>query len=62
MDDVGESYAGVVSAINANLDTLDPGIDPDIVTKAARPCRIDTVLSTSLGFGGQNAVLVLQGP
>jgi 3-oxoacyl-[acyl-carrier-protein] synthase II len=46
----------------ANLDTPDAGIDLDIVTKAARICRIDTVLSTSFGFGGHNAVLVLQAP
>ncbi|BCM65022.1 ketosynthase [Streptomyces sp. EAS-AB2608] len=46
----------------ANLDAPEPGIDLDIVTKAPRTCRIDTVLSTSFGFGGQNAVLVLQTP
>lgn len=46
----------------ANLDTPDLGIDLDIVTKAARTCRIDTVLSTSFGFGGQNAALVFQAP
>ncbi|GAA3142019.1 beta-ketoacyl-[acyl-carrier-protein] synthase family protein [Streptomyces rameus] len=44
----------------ANLDTPEPGIDLDIVTKAPRTCRMDTVLSTSFGFGGQNAVLVFQ--
>ncbi len=44
----------------ANLDTPEPGIDLDIVTKAARTCRMDAVLSTSFGFGGQNAVLVFQ--
>jgi 3-oxoacyl-[acyl-carrier-protein] synthase II len=46
----------------ANLDTTEAGIDLDIVTKAARTCRIDTVLSTSFGFGGQNAALVFQTP
>ncbi|MET7434794.1 hypothetical protein ABZT16_38595 [Streptomyces flaveolus] len=44
----------------ANLDTPEPGIDLDIVTKAARTCRMDAVLSTSFGSGGQNAVLVCQ--
>ncbi|MFI9244876.1 hypothetical protein ACIGXF_20325 [Streptomyces sp. NPDC053086] len=44
----------------ANLDTPEPGIDLDIVAKAPRSCRMDTVLSTSFGFGGQNAVLVFQ--
>ncbi|WP_189979320.1 beta-ketoacyl-[acyl-carrier-protein] synthase family protein [Streptomyces capoamus] len=46
----------------ANLGTPEPGIDLDVVTKAARACRVDAVLSTSFGFGGQNAVLVLQAP
>ncbi|WP_078864612.1 MULTISPECIES: hypothetical protein [unclassified Streptomyces] len=43
-----------------NLDTPEPGIGLDIVTRAARTCRRDAVLSTSFGFGGQNAVLVFQ--
>jgi 3-oxoacyl-[acyl-carrier-protein] synthase II len=42
----------------ANLDRQDPGIDLDIVTKRPRPCRMDAVLSTSAGFGGQNGALV----
>ncbi|MFG3014084.1 beta-ketoacyl-[acyl-carrier-protein] synthase family protein [Streptomyces cinerochromogenes] len=46
----------------ANLDIPEPGIDLDIVTKAARTCRMDTVMSTSFGFGGQNAVLVFHAP
>ncbi|MEU1012511.1 beta-ketoacyl-[acyl-carrier-protein] synthase family protein [Streptomyces sp. NPDC005890] len=46
----------------ANVGTPEPGIDLDIVTKAVRVCRIDTVLSTSFGFGGQNAVLVFHTP
>ncbi|MEU2060311.1 beta-ketoacyl-[acyl-carrier-protein] synthase family protein [Streptomyces sp. NPDC013455] len=44
----------------ANLDAPEPGIDLDIVTKAPRACRIDTVVSTSFGFGGHNAALVFQ--
>ncbi len=41
----------------ANLDTLDPAMDLDVVTKAPRPQRIRAALSNSFGFGGQNAVL-----
>ncbi|MEV7814015.1 hypothetical protein AB0P05_25310 [Streptomyces flaveolus] len=44
----------------ANLDTPEPRIGLDIVTKTARTCRMDAVLSTSFGSGGQNAVLVCQ--
>ncbi|MFJ5302641.1 beta-ketoacyl-[acyl-carrier-protein] synthase family protein [Streptomyces sp. NPDC088350] len=40
----------------ANLDTLDPGIDLDVVRKSPRPARIRAALSNSFGFGGQNAV------
>ncbi|MEU0194368.1 beta-ketoacyl-[acyl-carrier-protein] synthase family protein [Streptomyces afghaniensis] len=46
----------------ANLDVPEAGIDLDIVTKVARPCRIDTALSTSFGFGGHNAALIFQTP
>ncbi|MFD7840793.1 beta-ketoacyl-[acyl-carrier-protein] synthase family protein [Streptomyces sp. NPDC059761] len=46
----------------ANLDTPEAGIDLDIVVKTARTCRIDTVLSTSFGFGGQNAALIFHIP
>ncbi|MCD9904400.1 beta-ketoacyl-[acyl-carrier-protein] synthase family protein [Streptomyces sp. NBC_01174] len=42
----------------ANLDRLDPEIDLDIVTKAARPHLMRAALSNSFAFGGQNAVLV----
>ncbi|MFE2101951.1 3-oxoacyl-ACP synthase, partial [Streptomyces sp. NPDC059468] len=41
----------------ANLDTLDPAMDLDVVTKAPRPQRIRAAVSNSFGFGGQNAVL-----
>ncbi|MBT2386623.1 beta-ketoacyl synthase [Streptomyces sp. ISL-11] len=43
----------------ANLDRLDPRIDLDVVATAPRKHRMDAVLSTSFGFGGQNACLVL---
>lgn len=44
----------------ANLDHIDPEIDLDVVTKAPRLATTRTVLSTSFGFGGQNAVLLLR--
>jgi 3-oxoacyl-[acyl-carrier-protein] synthase II len=40
----------------ANLDTLDPDIDLDVVHKVPRPVRLRAALSNSFGFGGQNAV------
>ncbi|WP_406454064.1 beta-ketoacyl-[acyl-carrier-protein] synthase family protein [Streptomyces sp. NBC_00876] len=43
----------------ANLDTLDPEIDLDVVTKAPRPHAMRAAISNSFGFGGQNAVLAL---
>ena len=42
-----------------NLDSQDPRITLDVVTKSPRPVRMEHVLSTSYGIGGQNAVLVL---
>ncbi|WP_052862853.1 beta-ketoacyl-[acyl-carrier-protein] synthase family protein [Streptomyces niger] len=46
----------------ANHDTLDPAIDLDVVAKVPRPARLRAVVSTSAGFGGQNAVVVLTAP
>jgi len=43
----------------ANLDSLDPEIDIDVVAKAPREAHLEVVMSDSFGFGGQNAVLVL---
>jgi 3-oxoacyl-[acyl-carrier-protein] synthase II len=43
----------------ANLDSQDPQIELDIVSKAPREGRVDVVLSDSFGFGGQNAVLLV---
>jgi beta-ketoacyl-acyl-carrier-protein synthase II len=42
----------------ANLTTQDPDIALDVVTGAPRDVELDAVLSTSMGFGGQNAALV----
>ena len=41
-------------------ETLDPEIRLDVVHGAARPARLETVLSTSPGFGGLNAAVVLR--
>jgi 3-oxoacyl-[acyl-carrier-protein] synthase II len=43
----------------ANLDSQDPAIDIDVVRQKPRAMRVDTAMSNSFGFGGQNAVLVL---
>jgi 3-oxoacyl-[acyl-carrier-protein] synthase II len=43
-----------------NLDTPDPDCDLDYVPNQAREQHVDTVLSNSFGFGGQNACLVIQ--
>ncbi|WP_128377627.1 beta-ketoacyl-[acyl-carrier-protein] synthase family protein [Streptomyces cavernae] len=43
----------------ANLDSPDPQVTLDVVAKTPRRVRMDHALSTSYGFGGQNAVLVL---
>jgi 3-oxoacyl-[acyl-carrier-protein] synthase II len=39
----------------------DPACDLDYVPRAARHARTRVSLSTSLGFGGCNAALVLEG-
>ncbi|WP_052848010.1 beta-ketoacyl-[acyl-carrier-protein] synthase family protein [Streptomyces avicenniae] len=44
----------------ANLDKPDPDIGVDVVAGAPRPQRIGAATSHSFGFGGQNAVLVLE--
>lgn len=43
----------------AGLHARDPEIPLDVVTGAPRPGRLATVLSTSSGFGGVNAALIL---
>ena len=41
-----------------NYETPDPECDLDVVPNEARPANLQTVLSNSFGFGGQNACLV----
>ena len=43
----------------ANLTRQDPEIDLDVVADQPRRGDLEAVLSTSMGFGGQNAALVL---
>ncbi|MFI7316751.1 beta-ketoacyl-[acyl-carrier-protein] synthase family protein [Streptomyces venezuelae] len=43
----------------ANLLRLDPELDIDVVSGAPRKMPVDVAVSTSLGFGGHNAALVL---
>jgi 3-oxoacyl-[acyl-carrier-protein] synthase II len=42
-----------------NYNHPDPAIPFDVVPNSARRARVDTALSNSFGFGGQNACLVL---
>ena len=43
----------------ANLTAQDPDIELDVVAGAPREVALEAVLSASMGFGGQNAALVL---
>ncbi|MEU1149059.1 beta-ketoacyl-[acyl-carrier-protein] synthase family protein [Streptomyces sp. NPDC005863] len=42
-----------------NLDRQDPAVPLEVVAGSARPARLRCAASTSLGFGGHNAALVL---
>ena len=43
-----------------NLENPDPACDLDYVPNVARQQKVDTVLSNSFGFGGQNACILLR--
>ena len=43
----------------ANLTVQDPDIELDVVSGAPRAVALEAVISASMGFGGQNAALVL---
>jgi 3-oxoacyl-[acyl-carrier-protein] synthase II len=45
-----------------NLRSPDPELDLDYVPNEARPCEIETCLSNSFGFGGQNDTLIVTRP
>jgi 3-oxoacyl-[acyl-carrier-protein] synthase II len=42
-----------------NYETVDPECDLDFVPNQARQVQVDTALSNSFGFGGQNACIVI---
>ncbi|MFC5718657.1 beta-ketoacyl-[acyl-carrier-protein] synthase family protein [Streptomyces gamaensis] len=42
----------------ANCERLDPEVELDVVTGGPRTAKVEVAMSTSFGFGGQNAVLV----
>ena len=43
-----------------NYQTPDPALDLDYVPNEARDAKVDTCLSNSFGFGGQNDTLVIK--
>lgn len=46
----------------ANLESLDPAVEVDVVAGQARKAPLQVAVSTSMGFGGFNAVLALATP
>ena len=43
-----------------NLSDPDPELDLDYVPNEARPAQVETCLSNSFGFGGQNDTLIIR--
>ena len=54
MDDDGVIHPTI------NYEFPDPECDLDYVPNVSRRHRVDTVLSNSFGFGGQNACLIFR--
>jgi len=44
-----------------NYATPDPDCDLDYIPNAPRPARVNTCMSNSMGFGGQNNTLIIRG-
>jgi 3-oxoacyl-[acyl-carrier-protein] synthase II len=61
-----EAVASVLTLVHGvipptiNLDEPDPELDLDYVPNRAREAKLDTVMSNSFAFGGQNAVTVFR--
>jgi 3-oxoacyl-[acyl-carrier-protein] synthase II len=52
---------GGVLPPTVNYDEPDPELPLDVVPNVSRPARIETVLSNSFGFGGQNVCVAFSG-
>lgn len=55
-----QSLVGQVLFPTINQEAPDPECGLDTVPNRARPAAVETILSNSFGFGGQNACLVVQ--
>jgi 3-oxoacyl-[acyl-carrier-protein] synthase II len=51
-----------IAPVNANLTTLDPECNVNIVRDKSQPLRIRASMSNSLGFGGSNSSLIFRHP
>ena len=43
-----------------NYNQKDPELDLDFIPNKSRECKVDYVMSNSLGFGGQNGSIILK--
>ena len=51
-----------IAPVNANLQTLDPECEVNVVQGESRPMKIRAALSNSFGFGGSNSSVVFRHP